>query len=886
MKIGLSLRHKTKKYAMRLNSIKQIPALALALLVNAGNATAQEKFPYQNPELSPLERAQDLCSRLTLEEKAILMLDQSQGIDRLGIKPFYWWSEALHGVANQNDITVYPEPIGMAASFNDELVYKVFSATSDEMRATYHENRRNNVPDRRFLGLSVWTPNVNIFRDPRWGRGQETYGEDPFLTSRMGVAVVKGLQGPEDAKYRKLLACAKHFAVHSGPESSRHTDNITNVDPRDLFETYLPAFKATVQEGQVREVMCAYQRLEDEPCCGSNRLLQQILRNDWGFKYLIVSDCSAISDFWQTHKSSSDERHAAAVGVLAGTDVECGYDYAYEAVPEAVKNHLISEEEVDKRIVKLLEGRFSLGEMDDPELVEWSKIPFSEVSCKEHRALAVEMGRQAMTLLQNNNNTLPLSKKDKIALVGPNADNQVMLWGNYNGTPKYSKSILKAIEEKIGKSRVVHMQGCDYVDNKVVTSLYSQCSIDGSTGLKGTFWNNTRRQGNPVATLQVTKPLNVSTFGNYPFAPGVNLTEFSAYYETYFRPTKTQTVVIQYNGCSNYQIAVNGKVLYRNNTWRNDKKNIYLDVEAGKEYHIELSYAHIPTYNANLYFNIGTEKEIDYQEIINRLKGIGTVVFAGGIAPSLEGEEMPVEIEGFAGGDRTSIEMPKVQREFLKALKEAGKKVILVNCSGSAIALEPETEYCDAILQAWYAGQEGGIPIADVLFGDYNPGGKLPVTFYRNDAQLPDFKDYSMRGRTYRYFNGEPLFAFGYGLSYTTFQIGNATFDRKSITDNQSLTITVPVTNTGKRAGAEVVQIYIKRTADQDGPIRSLKAFKRVELKAGETKNVEITLQPDAFETFAPEVNNLAVMPGEYQIFYGNSSRDCDLQKEVITVTE
>jgi beta-glucosidase len=393
--------------------------------------------PYQDPNLSSEQRAKDLLTRLTLEEKATLMCDVSDAIPRLGIKKFNWWSEALHGLANNSDVTVFPEPIGMAASFNDRLVFDIFTATSDEVRAKYNEAMHKGEENRRFLSLSVWTPNVNIFRDPRWGRGQETYGEDPYLTSRMGVSVVKGLQGPANAKYRKLLACAKHYAVHSGPEWNRHELNLNNVDPRDLWETYLPAFKSLVQEADVRQVMCAYQRLDDEPCCGNTRLLQNILRDQWGFKHLVVSDCGAIGDFYQSHKVSSDAPHAAAKGVLAGTDVECQWNnHNYKLLPEAVKKGLITEAEIDQRLMRVLVGRFELGEMDDDSIVPWTKIPISIVNNDQHRALALEMSRQSMTLLQNKNNILPLNRSiTRVAVIGPNANDKPMLWGNYNGTP-------------------------------------------------------------------------------------------------------------------------------------------------------------------------------------------------------------------------------------------------------------------------------------------------------------------------------------------------------------------------------------------------------------------------------------------------------------------
>lgn len=851
--------------------------LLLVCLLTLPTANAQT-LPYQNPQLSPAERAKDLVTRLTLEEKALLMCDDSEAIPRLGIKRFNWWSEALHGVANQGNVTVFPEPVGMAASFNDGLVFNIFTATSDEMRAKHNERVRNGLEDTRFHSLSVWTPNVNIFRDPRWGRGQETYGEDPYLTSQMGIAVVKGLQGPEDEKYRKLLACAKHYAVHSGPEWSRHTANLNDISPRDLWETYLPAFKALVQKGNVREVMCAYQRLDDDPCCGNSRLLQQILRDEWGFKYLVVSDCGAIADFWTSHKSSSDAVHAAAKGTLAGTDVECGYGYAYQKLPEAVKRGLITEEEVNKHVLRLLEGRFELGEMDDPSLVPWSKIPMSVVNSNAHKDLSLNMARQTMTLLQNNGNVLPLNKSArKIAVIGPNADDQTMLWGNYNGTPNHTITILDGIKSKLKKNQLIYLKGCDLVNDKRLESYLDQCSIDGKPGIKGTFWNNQERQGEPVSSLRITQPISVTTYGQHAFAPGVNLEKFSAKYETVLKPKESGEILLSVEGCSYFELLVNGKSMCKHRTWRTTDTRTMLQVEKGKEYVIEILYAQVENWAANLKFNLGKEFPINYSESIAQLKGADVVVFVGGISPQLEGEEMPVRLPGFKGGDRTDIELPAVQRNFLKALKEAGKQVVFVNCSGSAIALLPETESCDAILQAWYAGEMGGQAVADVLFGDYNPSGKLPVTFYKSTEQLPDYENYSMKGRTYRYMS-DPLFPFGHGLSYTSFNIGAASCDKKQLNANESLTLSIPVENTGKRAGTEVLQVYVRRIEDKDGPLKSLRAYTRVELAAGKKQDITMKLSPEAFESFDSSINTIRVVPGEYELFYGTSSDNKDLQ--------
>ena len=859
-------------------------AWAILLLSLPLTMSAQASQPkYKNPNLSAHERAVDLCSQLTLEEKAKLMLDESPAIPRLGIKKFFWWSEALHGAANMGNVTVFPEPVAMAASFNPDLLYKCFDVASTEFRAQYnHRMYDQKGEDEKFHSLSVWTPNVNIFRDPRWGRGQETYGEDPYLTSVMGVQVVKGLQGPETAKYRKLWACAKHYAVHSGPEYTRHSANLTDVSPRDMWETYMPAFKTLVQDAKVREVMCAYQRLDDDPCCGSQRLLQTILRDEWGFKYLVVSDCGAVSDFYESHKSSSDPVHASAKATIAGTDVECGYGYAYKSIPEAVQRGFITEAEVDKHVIRLLEGRFDLGEMDDPSLVEWSKIPYSAMSTKASANISLDMARQTIVLLQNKGGILPLSKnKEKIAVVGPNADNMPMMWGNYNGQPNHTVTILDGIKAK--QKKLTYVPGCDLTYDKVMECLMaSQCSFEGKKGLKGTFWNNRNMEGKPVTTQYYTTPLAVTTFGMHNFAPGVQLEDFSAKYETVFTPSEAGEYVVNVDGCGQFELYIDGERKFRHRIWRTTPNRVAIQAEKGKSYNIEVRFSHVQTYNANLAINIAKEHPIDYQETIAKLKGIDKVIFVGGISPALEGEEMPVDIEGFKGGDRTNIELPKVQREFLKALKDAGKQIIFVNCSGSCIALQPETETCDAIVQAWYPGQEGGTAVADVLFGDVNPSGKLPVTFYKNSNQLPDYEDYSMKGRTYRYFT-DALFPFGYGLSYTDFMIKSAKVEKIG-TNPTDWTLTAEVANTGKRDGAEIVQLYIRNLQDHDGPLKSLRGFQRIDVKAGQTATAVIEINEKSFEFWDAVTNTMRVKSGTYEVLVGTSSDDPDMKKLSITI--
>lgn len=732
----------------------------MALLTMVTSASYAQMLPYQNPSLSAEQRAADLCSRLTIDEKARLMMNGSPAIKRLGIPAFEWWSEALHGIGRNGYSTVFPQCIGMASSFDDDLLYRIYCATSDEGRAKHTAMRRRGDSPKRYQGLSFWTPNINIFRDPRWGRGQETYGEDPFMNARMGLAVVRGLQGESpnnessNGKYRKLLACAKHYAVHSGPEKTRHFFNIEHLSPRDLWETYLPAFKTLVQEGDVQEVMCAYQRFEGDPCCGSNRLLQQILRQEWGFRGLVVSDCGAIDDFWKEghHEVSPDSAAAAAKAVIAGTDVECGR--TYHSLASAVRRGDLSMEQVDVSVRRLLKLRFELGDFDPDELVSWTSIPESCIASAEHKALARQMARESMVLLKNNG-ILPLKSSDKkLMLMGPNAADSVQLWGIYFGQPTHTVTMLEGIEARTGK--LPFNEACSITDMTVSEKTIGEqtSAADGSTTL--------------------------------------NIIE-------------------------------------------------------------------------------GKKRENTITEIIESARDAETIIFIGGISPNLEREEARKAIApGFDKGDRTSIELPQVQRNILKALHDAGKRVILVCCSGSAVALSPENDYCDAIIEAWYAGEQGGHALADILFGDYNPSGKLPVTFYKDDSQLPSFDDYSMQNRTYRFFRGEPLYPFGYGMSYTTFSLG-----KPSYSDGK---VSLTVKNTGKVDGTEIVQVYLHKDGDSEGPVKTLRGYQRVSLKAGESSIVTIPLPRERFEWWDATTNTMRVVPGSYTVMTGSSSADKDLK--------
>lgn len=847
--------------------------LPLLLLIGCSQPT------YRTTSLAPEKRAELLLKELTLEEKVALMMDSSQPVERLGIKPYNWWNEALHGVARAGLATVFPQPIGMAASFSPETVYEVFDAVSDEARAK-NAHYASQGSYERYQGLTMWTPTVNIYRDPRWGRGIETYGEDPYLTSRMGVMVVKGLQGTNDGKYDKLHACAKHFAVHSGPEWNRHSFNVEDLSARDLYETYLPPFEALVKEAGVKEVMCAYNRFEGKPCCGSDRLLMQILRGEWGFDGIVLSDCGAIADFYNEHghKVSPDAGSASAAAVLSGTDLECGS--SYKALVQAVREGKIDEQDIDKAVVRLLEARFALGEMDDPEQVSWTKIPFSVVASAAHDSLALDIARKSMTLLQNKDDILPLKRgRLTVAVMGPNANDSVMQWGNYNGMPSHTVTILDGIRNVLGADdKLIYEQGCSWVERTLIQSVFNQCKSAAGQGFTARYWNNVKREGDPVTTTQVTPPFRFCTLGATVFAPGVNLTDFSATYNSVLTPQQSGEVVFEIYTYGSGRLRINGEEVKRFfNTHGGRSLNYTLQVKAGTPYEIELDFEYFRS-DAQLNFDIGFKKKVDIDASVARVKDADVVIFASGVSPVLEGEEMGVNLPGFKGGDRTDIELPSVQRELINALHRAGKKIILVNCSGSPIALEPETKNCEAILQAWYPGQEGGTAVAEVLFGDYNPAGRLPVTFYRNMSQLPDFEDYNMTGRTYRYMTQQPLFPFGYGLSYTTFEYGKLVLANDRIKSGEPLKLTVNVTNSGQRGGEEVVQVYLKKQEDAEGPVKTLRAFKRVYIPAGKSVDVEFSLNDKELEWWDTQSNTMCVCAGKYDVMVGRSSQEQDLQ--------
>ena len=843
----------------------------LVAIVLAGfpSFVSAQLLPYQNHELSAEERAEDLCKRLTLEEKSLLMLNGSPAIERLGIPSFDWWSEALHGVGRNGLATVFPSCIGMAASFDDDLIEEVFTAVSDEARAKNTLARREGK-NGKYKGLSFWTPNINVFRDPRWGRGQETYGEDPYMNGRMGLRVVKGLQGDGTGKYYKLHACAKHYAVHSGPEKTRHSFDIERLPARELWETYLPAFRMLVKNGKVQQVMCAYQRFEGSPCCGSDRLLNSILRYDWGFDGLVVSDCGAIGDFYREgrHEVSKDAKAASALGVLSGTDVECGG--VYKNLPGAVKRGDVKESDIDVCVKRLLKGRFELGDFDPDSIVPWTSIPMSVVGSVKHRELARKMAREQMVLLKNNG-ILPLSPDAaNIMVMGPNAADSTMMWGIYYGQPAHTVTALEGLNARTGR-KLPYARACAVTRMTDQESVFGNFHCSKGKGMEASYWNNTGMSGQPDVEVVYTSAISLDNGGNTAFAPGVNLTNFTTRIKGTYTADRDEMLRMVYNNDDGLRIIINGDTVH--NRWKTDPLNFRdreFAVEKGKKYYIEVDYMQLED-DATLNFDILRSRDVTPADAVAKAKDAEVVIFIGGISPVYEREEAKVNEPGFDNGDRTSIELPEPQREILKALHSAGKKIVFVNCSGSAVALTPENDVCDAILQAWYPGEQGGHAIADVIFGDYNPSGKLPVTFYKNDSQLPAFDDYLMEGRTYRYMREAPLYQFGYGLSYTRFDISRPVYSNDKIK--------VRVKNTGKVAGTEVVQVYMRRPADADGPNKTLRGYARVTLAPGESRDVVIDFPKHLFENWDEKEQEMRVVPGEYELMVGSSSADRDLKK-------
>lgn len=847
----------------------------MAFCVTAINAQTDQKIPFKDPSLSIGQRVDDLISRLTLEEKVAQLMNQTPAIERLEIPAYDWWNEALHGVARAGTATVFPQAIALAATFDEKAVFETFDIISDEARAKYHHFQQNGDYG-RYKGLTFWTPNINILRDPRWGRGMETYGEDPYLTSRMGIAVVNGLQG-NNSKYFKTHACAKHYAVHSGPEWNRSEFNVS-VSPRDLRETYLPAFEALVKEGNVQEVMCAYNRFDGIPCCGSETLLHTILRDEWGFDGIVVTDCGAINNFWvkKRHETHPDAITASIDAMRSGTDLECGENYV--TIIDAVKSGRMSEDELIEPLRRVLKGRFELGMFDDDKEVPWSKIPYSVVDSKKHKEKALEMARKSLVLLKNADNTLPLSKSiRKIAVVGPNANDSIMLWANYNGTPSSTITILQGIKNKLPNTEVVYDLGCDHTEDIVIEETPNTITFGGKPGFEAVYFKGINMEGDPIQK-EITPTIDFDTRGNTQYAENVPLTNFSAIYRAEYKAPITGKITFSITGDDGYRLYINDKEVIED--WINTgqtNKSVEQDVKQGEVYQIRLEYYQKES-SGQLNLTIGEKKEIDFSKTIETVKDADVIVFVGGISPTLEGEEKSLRKEGFMKGDRTNIELPEVQKLLMDELKKTGKPLVFVLCAGSTMALNWENENTNAIIHAWYGGQAAGTAVADVLFGDYNPSGRLPVTFYTSSDQLGGFEDYAMKGRTYRYLTQKPLYPFGYGLSYSTFKFKNISLSKKKIKLGESVNVNLSLENSSQVDGEEVVQVYIKNNDDKEGPIKSLRAFKRVNVPAGKTVNVSLELTPKSFESYYDDIEHLDVRPGNYTVYVGSSSSDSDLK--------
>lgn len=833
------------------------------LLVNGqGNSGV---LPFRNTSLPLADRVNDLVSRMTLQEKADQLLFTAPAIPRLGIPSYNWWNEALHGVARSGYATVFPQSITVANSWDESLLFNVATAISDEARAKYHEFQRRGKTG-IYQGLTFWSPNINIFRDPRWGRGHETYGEDPFLTGRLGYQFVKGMQG-DDPKYLKTVATAKHYAVHSGPESTRHSFN-AKVSEVDLRETYLPAFRTLVKDAGAYSVMGAYNMFRDIPCC-ANPYLYGILRNEWGFKGYIVTDCWAISDFYNFNHYAKDPVEAAAQVIKAGTDLECGVDFKH--LTEAVSRGLITEEDINTAVKRIFTARFKLGMFDPDQEVPYAQIPFF-VNCSDYNnSLSRQAERESIVLLKNDNNTLPLSKKIKrIAVIGPNADNFESLIGNYNGVPKDPVTVLRGIKGKLTpETEIIYAEGSDLADGihnlSVIPARYLG-TPDGKEGAFGEYYNNREMKGEPAFTRVDD---NIDFYWEH-FSPRFDLPDddFGVRWTTYLTPPVTGTYAIGSWGSSGYEILLDGKKLISS---RNEHEALHFeksaDLEAGHKYKIEVLYKNYSgDASIQLLWALPRPQLID--EAVSAAKSSDVTVLVLGLSQRLEGEEMPIKIEGFSGGDRTNLNLPAAQEKLLDALTATGKPVVVVLTNGGALSVNTAQAKASAVVLAGYGGQQGGNAVADVLFGDYNPAGRLPVTYYKSIDQIPAFENYDMKGKTYRFFQGEPLYPFGYGLSYTIFRYSELSLPEKAVA-GEKVTVSVKVTNAGSYDGDEVVELYLTdEKASTPRPVRQLEGFKRIHLKAGESKTVEISLEPRQFSI----INNKdkrVIEPGYFTISVG-----------------
>jgi beta-glucosidase len=852
-----------------------IPVSLCVVSCFAAGAQAQTAPAWKNAALPTDRRVADLVSQMTLEEKVAQMQNNAPAIPRLGIPAYDWWSEALHGVARSGYATVFPQAIGMAATWDTGLIHHEAEIISTEARAKYGDaiaHGNHGI----YYGLDFWSPNINIFRDPRWGRGQETYGEDPYLTSRLGVAFVESMQG-DNPKYYKVIATPKHYAVHSGPESTRHTANV-DVSAYDLWDTYLPAFRATITEAHADSIMCAYNSIDGEPACANTMLLKDILRKDWKFPGYVTSDCGAIADISGGHKFAPDLMTASVLAVTAGTDTTCGLGHPeYPTLVQAVKEGKIAEAEIDTAVTRLFTARFKLGMFDPPESVPYAQIPFSENNTPEHRQVALEAARQSMVLLKNENHILPLGASVKtIAVVGPNAANLASIEGNYNGIPSAPVVPLKGMESYFaGKAKIVYAQGSVFTSE--LPAVVPR-TVFGS-GLKGEYFGTADFSGTPVIA-RTDRNLDFDWQSASP-VPGLSSTQYSVRWTGAIQAPGPGDYKFSFHnsdcypcsGSNVYRVFVDGKPALdlgqKGGQSRGGSFTVHFDT--GQTHELRIEYAHdSPRRGGGVRLEWQPNIDALRDEAVSAAKQADVVVAFVGLSPDLEGEEMPVHVEGFSGGDRTDIALPAVQRQLLEALGATGKPLIVVLMNGSALAIDWAQQHAAAILEAWYPGEEGGTAIAQTLAGKNNPGGRLPITFYASVEDLPPFADYSMKNRTYRYYQGKPLFAFGYGLSYTSFAYSRLKVSPESSKAGAAVNVSVAVTNSGKVKGDEVVELYLNSPVADGGPIRALKGFKRISLAPGASAQVEFSLTPRDLSSVRQD-GTRAVLAGNYALSVGGS---------------
>jgi beta-glucosidase len=851
-----------------------LAGLALAFPLLAQQKAAPEAA-YLNPALPLEQRVNDLIGRMTLEEKVSQMRDHAVPIPRLGIPKYDWWNEGLHGVAFAGYATNFPQVIGMAATWDTGLVHQMGRTVSIEARAKYNEAIRKGQHE-SFFGLTFWAPNINIFRDPRWGRGQETYGEDPFLTGRMGVAFVTGMQG-NDPKYLRVVSTPKHYAVHSGPEALRHGFNV-DVSPHDLEDTYLPAFRAAVTEANAQSVMCAYNAVDGVPACASTMLLRDRLREAWRFGGYVVSDCAAVADIDTGHHYAPDFAHAASAAVKAGDDLECGYGtgQTFPALVEAVHKGLIEESQIDTAVRRLFRARFKLGMFDPPSSFAYGRIPVSEVNSPAHRQLSLRAARESMVLLKNQDNLLPLRAGiARIAVVGPTADLVQALQGNYNGPPPKPVRPLEGIEKRFASAKIAYAQGSTLVEGFAMPIEHTALHPAGSQGegLTGEYFSSPDLSGAPVLK-RTDRNINFNWDKVIPVA-GLQRDNYSVRWSGTLTPPAPGNyrlgVRVNYcYACSNaeaFRLFLDGKVLVENSGKTGDRDAAFdapVVFSDTQPHSIRLEYFH-KTGTAGIDLTWQAPAAVLRDEAVEAAKQSEVTLAFVGLSPSLEGEEMAVKLAGFSGGDRTSIDLPAAQEDLLKALAATGKPLVAVLQNGSALAVNWAAHNANAILEAWYPGEEGGTAIAETLAGDNNPAGRLPLTFYSSLSQIPPFEQYSMRGRTYRYFEGKPLYGFGFGLSYTSFEYSNLKVAPAEVKAGDAVTVEGDVKNTGARAGDEVVQLYLEQPKAFETPLRALAGFKRVHLKPGESAHVSLTIDPRSLGQ-VDEKGNRVIVPGEYTV--------------------